>query len=135
MESGAASSRPRNFWSACLRSVMSRMALETSMPSSVSIGLRLISTGNSEPSLRWPYSSRPGSHRAHARLGEKARSVLRMPATKALRREDLDRLPQQLLALVTKQLLYLRVDQDDLAGPIDDDHGVRRGLQQISELL
>jgi hypothetical protein len=31
---------------------MSRMALETIMPSSVSIGLKEISTGNSVPSLR-----------------------------------------------------------------------------------
>src|SRR5439155_1120037 len=35
------------------------MALVTTIPSSVSSGLRLISTGNSTPSLRRPYSSSP----------------------------------------------------------------------------
>ena len=91
MASGAASNSPRNFDSArlrsvmsrmaletssrlrssspvlsfmissaaCLRAVMSRMAPETSMPSSVSRGLRLISTGNSQPSLCKPNSSSP----------------------------------------------------------------------------
>ena len=44
--------------SARLRSVTSRMELETKTPSSVSIGLRLISTGNSVPSLRRPKRSR-----------------------------------------------------------------------------
>ena len=37
----------------------SRMAAETNMPSSVSSGLKLISTGNSLPSLRRPRSSSP----------------------------------------------------------------------------
>ena len=41
------------------RSVTSRIALDTISPSSVSSGLRLISTGNSLPSLRKPKSSRP----------------------------------------------------------------------------
>ena len=59
MASGAASNRSLNFWSARLRSVMSRMALITMVPSSVSMGLRLISTGNSPPSLRRPCSSSP----------------------------------------------------------------------------
>src|SRR5439155_214032 len=49
-------------WSVCskrLRSVASRIAAVTSSPSSVWSGLRLISTGNSLPSLRRPYSERP----------------------------------------------------------------------------
>ena len=45
--------------SSCLRSVMSRMAAVTSVPSSVSSGLRLISAGNSLPSLRRPNRSSP----------------------------------------------------------------------------
>jgi hypothetical protein len=45
--------------SAALRSLMSRTAAETSKPSLVSSGLRLISTGNSRPSRRSPYSSSP----------------------------------------------------------------------------
>ena len=57
--SGADSSRSRNFSSAFLRPLMSRIALDTSVSSSVSSGLRLISIGNSVPSLRRPSSSRP----------------------------------------------------------------------------
>ena len=49
----------RIVFSSRLRSLMSRIALETSTPSSVSSGLRLISTGNSLPSLCKPYSSSP----------------------------------------------------------------------------
>jgi len=49
----------RSSSSTLLRSVMSRMAEETSIPSAVSSGLKLISVGNSEPSLRSPYSSMP----------------------------------------------------------------------------
>ena len=45
--------------SAFLRSVTSRIVLDTISPSSVSSGLRLISTGNSVPSFRKPKSSRP----------------------------------------------------------------------------
>ena len=52
--------------SSCLRSVMSRMALDTSVPPSVFSGLRLISTGNSVPSLRSPNSSSPSPSPAAA---------------------------------------------------------------------
>ena len=48
------SSASRSAASARLRAVMSRTALETSSPWSVSSGPRLISTGNSVPSLRRP---------------------------------------------------------------------------------
>ncbi len=41
------------------RSLMSRMPAVTSSPEAVSIGDRLISIGNSEPSLRAPRRSRP----------------------------------------------------------------------------
>src|SRR5262249_21080322 len=60
LEASMASSRAfaSSTW-ACLRSEMSRMALETSRPSSVLSGLKLISTANSLPSFRLPNSSRP----------------------------------------------------------------------------
>jgi len=45
--------------SACLRAVMSRTAADTKVPCWVSIGLRLISTGNSLLSLRRPDNSIP----------------------------------------------------------------------------
>src|SRR6185295_11971396 len=55
-DSTIAASRNRTS-SLSLRSVMSRMALVRKRPWSVSIGLRLISTGNSVPSFRKPNSS------------------------------------------------------------------------------
>ena len=45
--------------SLCLRSLMSRMLAEISMPRSVESGLRLISIGNSVPSRLRPKSSSP----------------------------------------------------------------------------
>src|SRR5580658_8534896 len=45
--------------SAFLRSVMSRIVLDTRTPSSVSRGLKLISIGNSVPFFRRPCSSSP----------------------------------------------------------------------------
>ena len=49
--------------------------------------------------------------------------------------QGLDRLAEQLLASIPEQLLCLRVDQDDLARRVDDDHGIRRRLQQSPEFL
>ena len=57
--SGAASRKPRNFASTFFWAVLSRMMLMTTVPVSVFSGLRLISTGNSLPSLRRPESSLP----------------------------------------------------------------------------
>ena len=57
--SGAASRKPRNLASTFFRAVVSRMMLMTRVPVSVFSGLRLISTGNSLPSLRRPESSLP----------------------------------------------------------------------------
>ena len=57
--SGAASSSPRNFASTLLRSLTSRIAAVTRTPSPVCMGERLISAGNSVPSLRWAWRSSP----------------------------------------------------------------------------
>jgi hypothetical protein len=56
-------------------------------------------------------------------------------APKALGDEQLDPLPDQLLAAVAEQLLGLRVDQQDTAVAVDDHHRVRRRLEQTAELL
>ena len=64
--SGAASRRPRyrpSTWARCcsasLRTLMSRIAAVTRIPSALSRGLSMISMGNSLPSLRRPESSIP----------------------------------------------------------------------------
>ena len=67
----------RNVCSICLRSVTSRMAAVTSRPSSVWRGERLISTGNSLPSLRTPYSESPAPM---GRTRASRKNPLRCPA-------------------------------------------------------
>src|SRR5216684_3613836 len=57
-----------------------------------------------------------------------------MPLTEALGYQDLDGLPQEVGSTVFEEFLSLRVDEDNTALPVDNDHGVRRGLQEISEL-
>ena len=56
-----------------------------------------------------------GPHGPHPRIGEKTRAVPRMVVPEAFRHQHLNGLPQQLFPRVSKQLLHLRVDQDDLA--------------------
>ena len=58
-----------------------------------------------------------------------------MPGAEALGHQQLDGLAQQLVAAPAEQLDRLRVDEDDVPLAVDDDHGVRRGLQQVLELL
>src|SRR2546423_15691441 len=49
--------------------------------------------------------------------------------------EYFDRLAKQLFTLIAKQRFRLRVDKDDFALLVDNDHGVGRGFQQGTELL
>ena len=57
-----------------------------------------------------------------------------MLPTKALRDERLHGLAQKIFAHASEQAFRLRVDEDDPAPAIDDDHGVRRALQESAEL-
>ena len=114
---------------------MSRMELLTRTPSSVSSGLRLISTGNSPPSLRKPYRSRPAPMGPDARPGNVAHAVSGMLPAKTFRHEHFHRLAEQFLAGKTEQFLRLRVDQDDVAVLVDDHHGVGGRLHQAAKLL
>ena len=107
----ASSSRLR---SVCFRSVMSRMVLEISVPSSVSNGLRLISTGNSVPSLRVAQRSSHRLHRPNVRIGEKSTASALVRAAETVGNEHLDPLPQHLFSRVSKLLFRLGVDQDNL---------------------
>ena len=135
MASGAASSSPRNRSSAALRSLTSRTAAETRRPSAVSSGLRLISTGNSVPSLRRPWSSSPAPMGRTWRLFGVAVAMLGVVGPEAARDQDFDGLAQEFLALVAEQGLGLGIDEPDDSRVVDDDHGVRRRLQQPPEPL
>ena len=48
--------------------------------------------------------------------------------------QGLDRLPDQLLAPVSEELLGLRVDERDTAVGADHDHGVGCGLEEVAKL-
>src|SRR5438270_99297 len=51
------------------------------------------------------------------------------------RNEHLDRLPKQLGSEIAKQFFRLRIDEDNLARPVNDQNGVRRRFEQAPELL
>ena len=117
------------------RSVMSRTAAETRMPRLVCRGDSEISAGNSVPSRRRASSSSPAPiGRTSARAVYPSR-LATCPARTALGHENLDGLADQFVALVAEQPLGLTVDQDDPAVTVDDHHGVRRRLEQVTELF
>ena len=104
MASGAASSKPRNLASTRLRSVMSRMAAVTSMPSSVSSGPEADLGGELGAVLAQRRTARARAHRARDWLGEVPGAMCRMLVAEAVWNQDLDRLPHQLRPLVAEQL-------------------------------
>ena len=71
--------------SAVLRSLMSRMAAVTRMPSALSSGLSMISIGNSLPSLRRPVSSMPVPICCASASSDRAQAVGDQPFGEALR--------------------------------------------------
>ena len=111
------------------------MAESTIGPSSVSMGLRPISMGNSLPSFFRPYRSRP------APIGRDTGSSKNEPRSFGwcLRKRSGTSisigLAQHLLAVVAEHALRLRVDHLDLAVGVDHDHGVGGGLDHLPEAL
>ncbi len=89
------------------------MAESTMVPSSVSMGFKPISIGNSLPSFFRPYRSRP------APMGRETGFVKKEPRSpgwcvpESLRHQHFDRLAQHLLALVAEHPFSLRVDHFD----------------------
>ena len=75
----------RTVFSKRFRSLMSRMALETSTPSSVSSGLRLISHWKFVPVLVQGVEFQIGPHGPDARLAKEISSVAGMLAPQAFR--------------------------------------------------
>ena len=64
----------------------------------------------------------------------RAQVVGDQPLGEALRDDVRDLLAEELVAAVAELLLGLDVEQDDLAGLVDDDHRVRRRLEQAAIL-
>ncbi len=119
--SGAASSRPRyrpSIWARCLsaslRTLMSRMAAVTRIPSALSSGLSMISIGNSAAVLAPPDELDSGTDLLCQRLGCASRAVGDEPFREAFGNDVLHFLPDQFIAAVSKLLLRLNIQQDDL---------------------
>ena len=65
------------------------------------------------------------AHGAHPGISKKTGAVAGVLPPEALGNQNLNRLIQQLLPFIAKQLLGLCVHQDDLALLIDNDHRIR----------
>ena len=135
--SGAASSSPRyrpsicaRCFSASLRTLMSRIAAVTRIPSALSSGLSMISMGNSLPSLRRPDELDPGTDLLRQRFGRGARAVRDQPFREALRNDVLHLLPDQFIAAVSELLLRLHVQQNDFSALVHHHHRIRSRFQQ-----
>src|SRR5438552_2145856 len=74
------------------------------------------------------------THGTDSRIGEVARTVRGMPATETLGDENLDRPAHQLGSWMAEQLLRLRVDENDVAVPVDDHDSVGGCLEESAEL-
>jgi carbon monoxide dehydrogenase subunit G len=59
--------------------------------------------------------------------------MVRVLRAEALGDEELDRRAEEILPGVAEELLYLPIDKHDAALPVDDDHGVRGDIQEVSE--
>src|SRR5271165_731685 len=77
----------------------------------------------------------PGPHWPRVRVGRKTRAVSGMFTPKPLRYEHLDLVSQYLLSLIAKQLLHLRIDQNNFALTIHYHDRIGRRLQQVAESL
>jgi hypothetical protein len=77
----------------------------------------------------------PRTHRTHVRLREVLIAVHGMPPTESLGDKQVDRLAENLFPAVPEQSFGLRVDQDYGASLIDDDHGIRKRIEEAAESL
>ena len=84
------------------------------------------------PSLRRRGQLDAGADLLGQGVGGRAQVVGDQALGEALRDDVRDLLADELVALVAELLLGLEVEQDDLAGLVDDDHGVGRGLEQAA---
>ena len=133
-----ASSHSRLSFSAsatALRSVMSRIAAVMSVSRAVCSGPRLISAGNSVPSLRRPTRSRPAPRRRVRGARAVRFAVVLVQVAEGIRDEEVHRGAEDLLARVPEHLLRAGVGQDDIARDIHHDDGVGRKIHQATKIV
>lgn len=110
------------------------MAADTSVPSGVSRGLRLISTGNSPvPAQAVQFQS--GAHGSDLAVDEVALPEVGVVTAEPLRDEDLDGPAQEICPSVAEERFCLGVDELDGAAVVNDDHRVGGGFQECPEQL
>ena len=107
------------------------MAAATSTRSPSSIGLRLISTGNSRAVAAADQQLQPAPIGRTRTLRKNARGA-RLPRAKALRHQVLDVLANDLIVRIAEQRRDLAVGESDDARRIDDDHRIRRGIERAA---
>src|SRR5580700_7101417 len=136
LAASAASFVSRRVRSKRLRPVISRMALETRIPSRVSSGPRVISAGNSVPFLTQAEEFETGAaHGTAPWSGKELGSVMLMRCWETLWQQQLDATMQNFGTLISDQHLRLRIHKGDFTCRIDDNHRVGRGFQEASELV
>src|SRR5689334_4878466 len=74
----------------------------------------------------------PGAHRTRCRTAEEALDVLEVSRAEALGDEKLELLPEQLVSGISEHLLGLHIHEANRPLRPDDDHGVRRGIEQLA---
>ena len=89
--------------------------------------------GEFDAVLAHPVKIAARPHRSRRGVLGECRALGWMPRTKPLRNQNLDAPPDQFSAGITEQLLDLLVREGDDAGLIDDDHAVRRRLEQQAQ--
>src|SRR5438477_5308097 len=77
-----------------------------------------------------PRQLQPGTHRAAARILEKAPRIAGMLPTETFRHKNFNLSSKQFLALVTEDFFCLRVHQHDRSFAVDDDNGIGSGFEQ-----
>ena len=113
-----------------LRTLMSRIAAVTRIPSALSSGLSMISIGNSLPSLRRPVSSIPVPICcANASSADRRPSAISRSA-KAFRNDVLHLLPYELIAAVSELLLGLKIQKNDFSALVHHHHRIGSCFQQ-----
>jgi len=105
------------------RSVTSRTVAAKRLPSSVSIGPVRPLAEESETGAHWPSVG----------LVDVTGAVVDVEDVEAFRHQHLDRLADQTVSGVAEESFSLSVHQGDPTVPLDDDHGVRRRLEERTE--
>ena len=139
MASGAASIRPGYLpsrWARCfsafLRTLMSRIAAVTRMPSAALNRAQHDLDGELTFVLAPPRELDSRTHLLRQRLRRGSQAIGDQPFREAFGNNVLHLLPDEFVALVSKLFLRVSIQQDDLSALVHHDHGVGSRIQQAA---